>query len=80
MLETLDDHLERLFEALGPVARLVVLDDVRPEDDRLVSAPLGEGALPRDTVRRLLAAHVGDETPVVVRAGDLAAQRAFLGL
>jgi hypothetical protein len=50
------------------------------EDDPPHPCPLGQGALPRDLVRRLLAEHVPAGTPVIVGHRDLGAQRAWLGL
>jgi hypothetical protein len=82
MLRDLPEHLERLFATLGPRAAVVLLEDIGPmtEDDPPNTCPLGQGALPRDLVRRLLAEHVPAGTPVIVGHRELAAQRAWLGV
>jgi hypothetical protein len=81
MLRDLPEHLERLFASLGPRAAVVLLEDIGPmsEDDPPRPCPLGQGALPRDLVRRLLAEHVPEATPVIVGHRDLDAQLAWLG-
>lgn len=85
MLETVEDHLVRMFAHLGPVAAAVLLEDVRrtPETEEtglLERCPFGEGALPLDVVRRLLAEFVRTETPVILLAGGHGGQREALGV
>lgn len=82
MLEHLDEHLERMFTSLGPIAAAVFLADCRPPEDeghlpRRVA--LGDGLLARDHVRRLILAHVPPETPIVIDGRDAARQVAWLG-
>jgi hypothetical protein len=82
MLDVLEDHLERIFDHLGPRCRVVVLEDVAAgdrADDACRRVPLGHGRLPRDHVRRLLDAFVPDDADLVLRADDLEQQRAWLG-
>jgi hypothetical protein len=81
MLRDLPEHLERLFASLGPRAAVVLLEDIGPMsgDEAPRPCPLGQGALPRERVRRLLAEHVPAGTPVIVGHKDLDAQLAWLG-
>lgn len=80
MLRDLPEHLERLFASLGPRAAVVLLEDIGPmsDDEAPRPCPLGQGALPRDLVRRLLTEHVPAGTPVIVGHRDLDAQLAWL--
>jgi len=83
MLSEIDDHLVRAFETVGPLATVVVLEDVRPaptdeDDDTVETVGLGEGLLPRALVRRLLDEHVPSSTPVVIRSGGIDRQLAWL--
>jgi hypothetical protein len=82
MLRDLPEHLERLFATLGPRAAVVLLQDIGPmeADAPPNPCPLGEGSLPRDLVRRLLADHVPHETPVILQPERLEAQLAWLGV
>ena len=81
MMVDLDDHLRRIFEALGPRAAAVFMSDVTEGADGLIEAvPLGQGKLPRETVIRLLGDHVPRGTPVIVIDRDLDAQRDWLEL
>ena len=81
MLPRLEDHLVRMFEALGPVAALVVLEDVQmdaDEDGLPRRTALGGGRLPRDLVLSLLREHVPERTPVMLRQERLPEQLAWL--
>jgi len=81
MLPRLEDHLVRLFEALGPAAALVLLEDVQPdtdEDGLPRRTTLGGGRLPRELVLSLLREHVPASTPVMVREEKLTEQLAWL--
>ena len=82
MRADLPDHLDRLFGSLGPRAAVVLLQDVGDTDEDAPPrpVPLGQGLLPREQVLRLLQAHVPADTPVVIGAGDLAGQLAWLGM
>ncbi|MGA1224201.1 MAG: hypothetical protein ACO31E_06505 [Phycisphaerales bacterium] len=86
MLGQLDEHLERMFAHLGPVAAGVLIADVAEADagdgeGLLETRPIGEGVLPTDLLARLLVAHVPATTPVILRTGhDLAHQRGLIGL
>ncbi len=84
MLDTVDDHLARMFAHLGPVAAAVLLRDVRPgagsaESGLLEPCAAGEGALPLALVGRLLAEHVPPETPVIILPEDQVRLREPLG-
>lgn len=73
MLDDVEDHLRRAFEALGPVAMLVVREDVRVDGDEVVTVVPGEGVMPLELFDALLDEHVPVTTPVVfdrVRRGD----------
>lgn len=81
MLDRLDEHLQRQFEALGGHCAMVLLRDVRviggDDDQRSEPAILGDGLLQRDQVRSLLRDHVPAETPIVIdgRHGSAAIAR-----
>lgn len=67
MLDLVDDHLDRIFDRLGPVAAGVVVAGGRAEGDRLAPCPLGEGAIEAGVVvRHALAAGL----PIVVEEGE----------
>ncbi|MCH2145183.1 MAG: hypothetical protein MK082_08565 [Phycisphaerales bacterium] len=80
MLGTLEDHLARCFETLAEHAPFLFLHDVQVdvEDDRLLPTPLGEGILDQEIVRRMIDRHWPEDRPIVIPAGDLAAQGAWL--
>jgi hypothetical protein len=82
MAADVEDHMQSLFAAFGPRVDCVILRDVRPDPgdpDTLVPCPTGEGVLPRDAVRALLAAHVPPETPVLVPGAALDRTLEWLG-
>ncbi len=66
LLDAAEDHLERAFSLLAGRAALILLHDVSVRGDDLVPVPLGEGVLPPDAMQRLVAAHVPEQTPVVL--------------
>jgi len=80
MLPTVEDHLERIFAILGPRCRMLFLEDlVAGEADAPCRAVgLGQGCLPRDLLASLVAAHVPETTPVVLRGDAIDEQRAWL--
>lgn len=81
MLPMMEDHLVRMFESLGPVAKVVVLEDIKPEadgDQLPQRTSLGAGCLPHDLVLGLLRRHVPSTTPVVLRPERLTEQLAWL--
>ena len=85
MLRDAEDHLVRMFAHLGPVAAGVLLADVRDGANTAESGlfdvvPFGQGRLPAPLIARLIAEYVPPTTPMVLLPGDLAAQRALLGL
>ena len=82
MLAQAEDHLTRAFAHLGPVASGVLLTDAAQGTDEGLLAParLGEGALPKPLLARLLAEFVPAETPVILLPGAVDAQRALVGL
>lgn len=81
MLGAVEDHLERIFAALGPRCRLLHLHDVEvvPDDNACTPVPLGRGRLPREPVRRLLRGHVAEGTPIVLLEREVEAQVEWLG-
>lgn len=84
MMSDLDDHLTRMFQSLGPRCAMVMLADVTIEHDELgeqrcTGCRLGQGRFGRDHVLALLREHVPVETPIVLMAGETAAQIDWLG-
>lgn len=82
MLTDVDDHLRRMFEALGGVCAMVMLSDVivkqGNDDARCEPVPLGEGILLRDLTRVLMRDHVPAETPIVISPNRIEQQQAWL--
>jgi hypothetical protein len=82
MLERIEDHLDRIFAALGPVASAIFLADCRPpeqEDQPPVRVALGEGVLPRERTLELLRAHVPPTKPIVIDGRAIEPQLKWLG-
>jgi hypothetical protein len=71
MLDTAEDHLERIMAALGPRASVVLLGDVDVDVDgeTCTAVPLGRGRLPREVMLGLLERFVREGTPVVGGGG-----------
>ena len=69
MLDVAEDHLERIFTALGPLASLVLLHDVTVDEagDTCTPLPFGHGRLPASVLADLVARFVPAGTPVVVQ-------------
>ena len=82
MVETLDEHLERMFEGLGDRADFIWLHDVQIDasGEWFDTVPLGSGIMPATLIRSLLAACVPEETPIIIEAGNLQEARSWLGL
>lgn len=88
MLETVEDHLTRMFAHLGPVAKAVLLTDAAipaqgsdvAADARLSIVPFGSGVLPQPLLASLLREHVPTTTPVILLPGDVERQRTLAGL
>lgn len=82
MLKSIEDHLRRMFEGLGPRCAMVTLSDVvideSAEEARCELAPLGQGLLPRGVVLDLLRNHVPEGTPIVIGPRSLGDQLAWL--
>ena len=80
MLEALEDHLERGFEALAARCPMLVLEDVVPADDgqSLCAVPLGQGVLPAERMRGLIEEFLPSETPVYLRFGAVDKQLRWL--
>jgi len=78
MLADAPDHLERAIASLGPVADLVLVDDLRPGPDGPERVALGEGTLPLDRLASLLRTHVPAETPIVLASRGFAEAAARL--
>lgn len=83
MIPDVQDHLQSLFAAFGPRVDAVILRDVRPSDqdaDRLIPCAAGEGVLPRDCIRQLVAAHVPATTPLLLPGAALDRSIEWLGV
>ena len=82
MLNTLEDHLERILTFLAPQAQMLFIEDARPSSDgeTMERAPLGEGVLPQELVRSLLHTHLPEDMPVILPASQSAAALEWLGL
>ena len=82
MLDAVEDHLERLFEMLGPKAAICFLNDVVPDPASGLCrpVPLGRGVLPPGCVRDLVDRFVPPQTPIVLLPEAIDEQRAWLGL
>ena len=78
LLADAEDHLTRAFEALGPRASGVLLQDAVVEGDRLRPVPLGEGLLPAAPLRALLDRCVPADTPIILSPARLDAQLRWL--
>ena len=82
MLGDVEDHMQSLLASFGPRIDVLMLRDARidPEDpESLVPCALGEGVLPRDRVRALVAEHVPEDTPIAVPGAGLDRALAWLG-
>jgi hypothetical protein len=82
MLPDAEDHLRSLLAAFGPRIDVLILRDARvdPADpESLVPCVLGEGVLPRDRTRALLAEHLPHDTPIAVPGAGLDRALAWLG-
>jgi hypothetical protein len=82
MLGDVEDHMQSLLASFGPRIDVLMLRDARidPEDpESLVPCALGEGVLPRDHVRALVAEHVPEDTPIAVPGAGLDRALAWLG-
>jgi hypothetical protein len=84
MLNDVEDHLQRQFEALGARCAMVLLSDVVVEEDEAGEqwcrpVPLGQGALPQATIMRLMRDFVPPATPIVIAGNALAQQLEWLG-
>lgn len=82
MVQDVEDHMHSLLASFGPRIDALVLRDARvdPEDpESLVPCALGEGVLPRDRVRALVAEHVPEDTPIAVPGAGLDRALSWLG-
>ena len=86
MIDDIEDHLTRSFEALGELCAMVILQDVvvekanGAEPGSCHAAPLSQGDLPRSHVRQLIDACVPAGTPIVISAPDIESQLEWLGI
>jgi hypothetical protein len=82
MMADVEDHLTRMFEALGPVCAMVFLNDVvvaeTDGDTSCEMVPLGQGILPRKSVLGLMHKHVPAATPIVIGSKGIPAQIEWL--
>ena len=85
MLPRIEDHLTRIFEALGehPAVAAVVLANVRlldPKDeDALILCPLHRGLIDPELLLRTWQAHCPPQLPCVLLEEEFEAQAAMLG-
>lgn len=79
MLKDVEDHLRRIIPALAPRAAMFLMHDAVVDGDLLRPVPLGEGCLPRDLIRELLADHAPKDLPLVLRPGSIERQLEWLG-
>jgi hypothetical protein len=79
MLPAIEDHLTRIFQAIGPRADLVILGDVgSPAGDEPRPAPFGRGVIPAELLKRLIKSHVSDVIPLAAPETDIPAVSAWL--
>lgn len=80
MLEQVEDHLLRAFEMLGSICSMVMLSDAAVDEagDAVQLVPLGDGVLPREVMVDLIHRHVPEDVPIVLQAGKVDAQLAWL--
>lgn len=79
MARDVEDHLRRIVPALAPRAAMFLLHDGAVEGDVLRPVPLGQGILPRDLLRGLLADSAPADLPLVLLPQDLERQLEWLG-
>jgi hypothetical protein len=81
MLSDLEDHLRRMFETLGPVCSIVILNDVAASDPDSLdkTIPLGDGLLPRELIGELLRDNLSPDTPIVLAPAKIQQQLQWLG-
>lgn len=84
MLDDIEDHLTRAFEMLGSECSMVMLSDVEVSEEdsgeeSCRAVPLGQGMMPRDHVRKLVAECLPPDVPIVLMPRDMSAQLAWLG-
>ncbi|MBG80030.1 MAG: hypothetical protein CMJ39_04870 [Phycisphaerae bacterium] len=78
MMSNLDEHLERMFDYLGPRASVVIIEDLVEGDDGMACHSAGQGLLPGVTMGQLIDRFVPLETPVIVHSLDLESARGWL--
>jgi hypothetical protein len=69
MLPARAEHLDRIMDALGSAAAMILLSDVKPPHEAgepPLLCPLGEGVLPIRLLRDLLATKVAPTRPIVL--------------
>lgn len=69
MIPNIDDHLERIFEGLGPIAQWILVSDVdaTPGQDLPRPCEAGKGRIDWAHFRRLLDCSTSESTPIMVR-------------
>jgi hypothetical protein len=78
MLDDIADHLSRIIATLAPVTSMFLLHDIVVDGDLLKPVPLGQGILPREVLRTLLAEHAPADLPIVLLPQSIAEQRAWI--
>jgi len=71
MLELAADHLDRIFDRLGPLASAVVVTGARVAGERVVPCPLGEGVIDAGVLVRHA---VATGLPIVLPEGEFEPQ------
>jgi hypothetical protein len=81
MLNGLDEHLTRVFEALGPQAAMVIVSDceIDASSGAMRATAPGQGELPADLLHQLIDRCVPETTPIVLEGGEAAFVRRWLG-
>ena len=89
MLAQAEDHLERAFAALGPLAEVVILANVAPSDappgddeedaPALLQVPLHSGAIDPTLILDAWRRHTPPSTPLILSDSEIEIQRRLLG-
>ena len=80
MLDTLEDHLERSFATLSPVASFLLVEDVGldPDGEALVPVEFGSGVLDKALLKSAIQRYWPADKPVVLGPGNLHGQLDWL--
>jgi len=80
MLDAAETHLERAFEALGPLCAAAILTNVRLHEsgNRLQPAPLHQGLLETDLLLRCASQWIPERTAVILLEDEIETQRRLI--